>query len=341
MADSLTLTEFVPGTKAKAQEVNANFAALKEALDAKAAIDGDGSQTFSVADATLEAHCVNKSQLDTLSNDLTAEINKTGTKFCVKSGNTTGGEGCLFTYSILKITPLIGGTYADLVISDYKGTQTTISTVDSISMSGKPDGQYNIFVTTAGVLYTLDNTIYKQHSRPTMLDGDVWLNTSVEPFSCVKYDGTKDNEFLDVPLGKVTIAGGTISAIQTFAFNQNGDNVTSQTKLELGTNIASSIPNFVMPDYTKGSSRAFSTVYQTTVDGYLHAKARYSGTFYISTGNPDANGSYSWTVLPLNSYGDQGFSSSVFLPIPRNMYYKVIVPTPGESLLTYYPCLAV
>jgi len=341
MADSLTLTEFVPGTKAKAQEVNANFAALKEALDDKAAIDGDSSQTFSVAEASSDSHAVNKSQLDDLSDDLTAEISKTGAKFCVKSGNTASGEGYLFSYSVLRITPLIGGTYANLIISDYKGTQTTITSVDTISMSGKPDGDYNIFITPAGVLYTLDNTIYKQHARPTMLDGDVWLNTSVVPFSGIKYDGTNDNEFLDVPLGKVTVTSGAISAIETFTFNEDGNNVTSQTKLVSGTKIASSIPNFVMPDYTKGSGRAFYTVYQAAVDGYLHIKTRFNGVFYISAGNPDANGSYGWTGLPLNNFADQGFSSSVFLPIPKNMYYKVYDASTADSVLTFYPCLAV
>lgn len=335
MADSLTLTEFVPGTKAKAQEVNANFAALKEALDNKAAIDGDSSQTFSVADATLETHCVNKSQLNTLSDDLTAEIKKTGAKFCVKSGHTSSGEGCLFTYSVLRITPLIGGTYADLVISDYKGKETIITTADSISMSGKPDGKYNIFIKPDGTLYTLDNTIYKQHARPTMTDGDLWLNTSVVPYSCIKYDGTNDNEFLDVPLGTVTVVNSAISAIETFLFNEDGNNVTVSTKIETGSTLAKSVPNLAMPNYSKGAGKAFSALYQADSDGFLYAQSDYGVFVYISTDNSN------WSTFMIGRFDGQGYGNGGFIPIPKGVYYRATNSGYRNSVLTFYPCLGV
>lgn len=339
MADSLTLTEFIPGTKAKAQEVNANFSALKEALDAKASIDGDSTQKFSVAAATTDSNAVNKSQMDSLSTSLTSEINKTGVKFCVKSGNTSSGEGNLFSYSILKITPLIGGTYKNLVISNYKGVQTTITTADSISMSGKPDGDYNIFITPSGVLYTLDNTIYKQHARPTMQDGEIWLDTSVEPYNCIKYDGTNDNEFLDVPLGKVTVKSSAITSLETFPFNENGLTVMSSSKIESSSNLAVSIPGFVMPNYAKGESKSASTVYKASVNGFVYMRTRFSGAFYVSAGNADSDSTYSWTGLTVNAYGDQGFTSAMFLPIAKNMYYKLA--SASDYALIFYPSLAV
>lgn len=335
MADSLTLTEFVPGTKAKAQEVNANFAALKEALDDKAAIDGDSSQTFSVANATLDVHSVNKSQLDTLSNDLAAEIKKTGAKFCVKSGHTSGGEGCLFTYSVLRITPLIGGTYADLVIADYKGKQTIITTADSISMSGKPDGDYNIFIKPDGTLYTLDNTIYKQHARPTMTDGDVWLNTSVVPYSCIKYDGTNDNEFLDVPLGTVKVASTAISAIETFTYNEDGNDITISTKLATGTTLAASIPNLAMPNYARGSNKSFSNVYQADSDGFLYAQSDFGVYVYVSTDNSN------WSTFMIGRFDGQGYGNGGFIPIPKGIYYKAVNSGSRNSVLAFYPCMGV
>lgn len=225
----LTLTTFVPGTKAKADEVNSNFSILKDAINEKATIDGDSTQVFSVANATADTHAVNKSQLDDLSDAIKAEVNKTGTKFCVKSGHTTNGEGDLFSSSVLQITPLVGGTYGNLVIVDYKGTQTIISSAAQISMSGKPDGDYNIYINPNGVIYTSANKIYRQQARPTMSDGDIWFNTSVEPFNCIKYDGTNDNEFLDVPLGLVTIKNSAITVLKTFPFNQNGYDVNAQS----------------------------------------------------------------------------------------------------------------
>lgn len=269
MSDYLTLTEFIPGTKAKAQEVNANFTAIKTALSEKAAMSGDSAQKFNVADATADTNAVNKKQLDGLSNDLSLAISKTGTKFCVKSGNTTNGKGDLFSYSVLQITPKIGGTYANLVISDYEGTQSTISSASSISMTGKPDGTYNIFISPTGTIYTLKNTIYRQQARPTMTDGDIWLDTSKVPFNCVKYDGTSDNKFVDVPLGKVTIASSLITAIETFPYNQNGYeiNINSFKKYDSGWFAVSANTTYTKTHNLGSSCLKTTVLYADNSDG--------------------------------------------------------------------------
>lgn len=343
MADSsdLTLTTFVPGTKAKAAEVNANFSTLKTAISTKASMNGDSTETFAVADGIQESHAINLGQLNGLSDNLAAKVNKNGTRFCVRSGNVSNGRGDLFSYSVLRITSKIAGVYDDLVISDYLGKQTTISeTPNEMSLNGNSDGEYNIFINSEGELYILNNTIYKQAKRPTMVVNDVWLNTSAEPFECIKYSGTSDVEFLDVPLGKVTIKNGAITVLETFQFNQNGYDVTTQTKLESGTNLAASVPGFVMPDYTKGVSKSFSTVYQAASDGFLFFRARISGTFYISSGNADADSTnYSWTLFTVGSFGDQGFFSSTFFPMPKGMYYKAVAADTTNSIVTFYPCI--
>lgn len=272
MTDYLTLIEFVPGTKAKAQDVNANFSAIKDSLETKALLEGDETQTFKVADATFDSHAVNKSQLDELSDDLTSQINKTGTRFCVKSGNVTDGKGDLFSYSGMVITPKIGGTYADLVIADYKGEISTISatTPSTLNLTGNSNGIYNIFISSTGGLYILNDKIYRRPSRPTMVVNDVWLNTSGDPFGCIKYNGTTDVEFLDVPLGKVTISGGTITSIETFQFNQNGHNVNAQT---IG---------YRFPDYANGVSRLINTTYTAEIDGWLLCESKIQS--YLSEG---------------------------------------------------------
>lgn len=334
MADYLTLTEFVPGTKAKAQEVNANFSALKDAVNQKASMEGDSTQTFLVAGATQDEHAVNKLQLNNLSSTLTAEINKTGTKFCAKSGNTTSGKGDLFSYSVLRIIPKIGAAFGDLIISDYRGVQSAISSAAEISMSGKPDGEHNIFITPAGTLYTLKNTIYRQATRPTMLDGDVWFNTSVKPFKCIKYSGTGDTEFLDVPLGKVTVLSAAITALETFAFNQNGYDVSAQTTLKKSTNLATSISNLVMPDYVNAVSKSFSIVYQAESDAFIYIKVRYSGTFYVSSDNS------TWIPFTICSFSDQGYVASTVFPISKGLYYKAITGDSANSSLKFCPCLA-
>ena len=334
MTDYLTLTEFVPGTKAKAQEINANFSTLKDAVNQKASIDGDSTQKFSVAAATNTAHAINKGQLDALSTNLTAEITKTSTKFCVKSGYTSSGQADLFSYSGLVITPKIGGVYANLIISDYLGIQTTISSANTINMSGKPNGDYNIFIKPDGTLYTLGNKIYKQSVRPTMLDGDVWFDTSLEPFNCVKYNGTNDNEFLDVALGTVTILTSAITAIKTFAFNQNGYDVTTQSSLETGTNLAASISHLSMPNYANGVSKSWATSYHAESDGYLFAQSDYGVYVYLSSDNA------TWTTYMIGRFDGQGYGIGGFVPISKGIYYKATYATARNLNLVFYPCLA-
>lgn len=313
MTDYLTLAEFVPGTKAKAQEVNANFLALKDAVNQKAAMGGDSTQTFSVANAATASHAVNKGQLDGLSTNLTAEIKKTGVKFCVKSGNTASGKGDLFSYSVLTITPKIGGAYPNLVFSDYRGIQTTVSSANTISMNGKPNGIYNIFIKPDGTFYTLNNTIYRQSARPAMLAGDIWFNTSVEPFNCIKYDGTSDIEFLDMPLGKVTIANSAITAIETFPFNQNGYNVN--------------INSFTNKkyDYANRVSKSSDVTYTAESDGLLFCYSGdvnstsgiyIQGALYLING-ADNMGVYGGGALPVSkdqTYNFYSCTSCYFIP---------------------------
>lgn len=298
---AITLTTFVPGTKAKADEVNANFSVLKDAIEEKAAIDGDSSQTFSVADATNDSHAVNKGQVDDLSDALTAKINQTGIKFCVKSGYTTSGKGDLFSYSVLSITPKIGGTYGNLIISDYKGMQSTITSASSFSMSGKVDGTYNIFVKSDGNIYTLKNTIYSQQARPAMTDGDVWLNTSVEPLSCIKYDGTKDTEFLDVPLGRIVISSGAITKLETFPFNQNGYNVNINTA------------KTYKYDYANAVTKSAGTTYTADTDGLLFT--RHANTFDTILVTIDG------FEMNLGWSSSQGSGSSNFVPVSKGQRY--------------------
>lgn len=316
MTDYLTLTEFIPGTKAKAQEINANFSALKDAVNQKAAMEGDSTQTFSVANAIADSHAVNKNQLDNLSDDLTAEINKTGTKFCVKSGNVTNGQGDLFSYNALIITPKIGGAYSNLVFSDYLGTQTIISSAGTISMNGKADGTYNIFIKPDGTFYTLNNTIYRQPARPTMLAGDVWLNTSEDPFNCIKYDGTNDVEFLDMPLGNVTIASSTITAIETFPFNQNGYNINTRTK------------SYRFPNYSNATNISINTTYTANDDGWLYVETKqYSGGNVYCTINVTLA-----ILLSHENYSQDSSGGLAVLPLCKGNTFRIT----NSGSLTYF-----
>jgi len=318
MTDYLTLTEFVPGTKAKAQEVNANFVAVKDAIDTKVSVGGDSTKTFSIADATEDSHAVSKSQLDTLSTDFDEKINAAGTRFCAKSGNVTSGKADLFSYSLLSITPKIGGSYANLIISDCDGTFTTISSATAISMSGKADGVYNIYAKPDGTFYTLANNIYAQTARPTLIDGDIWVNTSVEPMTAIKYASATDAKFLDVPVGKVTIASSAITALTTNTYNQNGYDV----------NIQSNDWSRALPKYASPISKVLGATYTAECDGWL--------SFYCA-GAGGAGGDLlidSVNVLHLAASGSGVYVNfQSIVPISKGSSYY----TTGNGSLIFYP----
>lgn len=329
--DYLTLTTFEPGTKAKAQEVNANFTTLKTAIQTKAPSEGSPIQTFSVADATATTHAINKKQLDDLSKDLTTQINRTYPRFCVHKGNTTDGQADLFIYSGLTITPKIGGTYANLIISDYTGLQTTISSASTLILSSMTDGTYNIFITADGTLSALKNTIYRQATTPTMSVDDIWLDISKEPLSCVKRQSSGNVEFLGVPVGQVVIASGAISSVTTFKFNKNGYNAANDKVSVDADNFSATgktkIVSWLMPDLANGISKTAGTSYTAEQDGWIYClgaswsdnKLTVNGKvvwkYYVTNADAEGNGVMTLIAKGSTYIATGNISNFVFYPM--------------------------
>ncbi len=337
MSGYLSLIEFVPGTKAKAQEVNANFQAISQGLCEKADKAGNSSQVFSVSSATSPTHAINKSQLDILSTDLNAKINAASARFCVKSANVTNGVGDLLGYSGMNVSFKVGGSYPSLVISNSRGTFSTFTSIGTLSMSGKPNGVHNIFIATVGSIYSLANNIYRQPSRPTLVEGDIWLNTGVEPLKAIKYISGSEVEFLDVPLGKVTISGGIISAVETFPYNQNDYEVNLNSTIKPASGLSKSIASLVMPDYLNPVSKAWNTIHQTVSDGYLYVYANISDGYnaYLEYSfNSDLSSPITVWISWMNT-PDRSMGASGFVPVPKGMYYKARGGNAGQSLKFY------
>lgn len=263
--NELILKTFVPRTKAKADEVNSNFSILKNAIISKANMQGDLTQPFFVADAEDDLQAMNKKQVREMKNELTAKIQKMSSFFCVKSGNVTDGIADLFDFSELTITLKVGGIYPNLVCLDYEGNQYTFDSFADLSMVGKFDGTYNIFVDSEGTLYVKKNTIYVQKTVPQMLEDDIWLDISGEPIVCKKYINQEYVEFYDVPLGSVCIENGAISNIETFSYNQNGYTLNVNT-----------IGNFYY-DYSSPVELAINTDHVVPANGLLYV---YSNDYY-------------------------------------------------------------
>lgn len=183
MTNFLIPYTFIPGTKAKAEEVNANFSAVKDELETKAVLNGDEGETFLVAEAVLDAHAVNKSQLDLVNTDLTQKfkdlINSDQMKFCVKSGNlNASGNPDLFNYTGLNIYFKVGDgeNYPKLVAMNGLGETVEKTTLNNLKVDSSG--------TTYSIVSNSNNAISNGAVYPAE---DVFDNDSSTFFMSTQY----------------------------------------------------------------------------------------------------------------------------------------------------------
>ena len=238
MSNFIVPNTFIPGTKAKAQEVNENFVSVQEELNQKAEKFGNSTQTFSVAAATENNHAINKQQLETSLNDALEEVNNAisciATPFTVEKGYTnSSGNPAYMSYS--------GGTLNFRVNSSSYGPiiavpannkpRFLVTSVNSIDMSSYANGSYNIFLNSEGNAYAYNNTVYIQKAAPTSpLNNTVFVNTSVFPITAKIYQNSSWIDFDDVYLGTVQVSNNAITSIVHRNFNDNGHNVNRQNQ---------------------------------------------------------------------------------------------------------------
>lgn len=66
--------------------------------------------------------------------------------------------------------------------------------------------------------------VYISETVPTALKGNIWLDTSVEPFRAKWYNGFEWLEYYGVPLGDATINGTTVNSVVSYNFNVQLEN---------------------------------------------------------------------------------------------------------------------
>lgn len=224
---------FVAGTKAKAQEVNENFASIQEELEKKALKEGSETQTFYVADATEEGQAVSKGQMQ---NFVSETNNSTLTKICsdklslfANSGNINeDGNADLITFSELELTFLVGNNYPSLK-GNIQGENIEILEIESFSLSGFTDGSYNIFVDKNGEISALSNNIYIQPQEPTLLLNDIWIDTSIMPDKILQFNGSNKVDFEKLFIGKVVIENSEITSVTTMPYNSKAVTIVNQS----------------------------------------------------------------------------------------------------------------
>lgn len=61
--------------------------------------------------------------------------------------------------------------------------------------------------------------VYILETAPTALKGNIWLDTSIEPFKAKWYNGFDWIEYHGVPLGKANITGNTVNSVSSYEFH--------------------------------------------------------------------------------------------------------------------------
>lgn len=305
---------FIPGTKAKANEVNSNFSKI---IDYLTDINGSIVET--------------NTQVGTLSTNLNAtnkKFNEAKTKLCVNSST-----GTLITLS--------GSTLyfnSEFVITDISGESTTISNVSPISTLSFQTGTYNIFIGKDSLTETLNNKIYRQEIEPTTKStNDIWIDTSSEPIKQKKWNGGSWENYEKIAIGSIEITAEGTKTITAFPFNQNGYNINSNSELSL-KNISEegrkNISKNSIIDYSKKVTKAWNTLYSAESDGFLFIRGVLSDNkdFKVDIGETNTLGN---TVV-YTKITDVNNVLQMFVPIPKGYYYK-ISGSGGDSGTVFYP----
>ena len=223
MSNFMVPNTFIPGTKAKAQEVNENFSAIKDELNSKIDLGGDSNTVFSVATATEAEHAVNKLQVETMLSDLKDELvyklsGYNGHIFAINGNVDSNGNADVIDISGNNLYFKVGNGYDKLEIYT-DNTNIEISNIENFDITGFADGNYNIFVDKDANIYVLNNKIYIQPNQPTLLINDVWVDTSCSPAVIKQSTGSELIDFKKVAIGKFTLSSSNVSNLQSYPFN--------------------------------------------------------------------------------------------------------------------------
>ena len=233
MSNFIVPNTFIPGTKAKAQEVNENFTSIQNELNTKATKIGDVTQPFFVAPAIEDNQATTKKQIEKIIEDtksnLFSEIEKNDLCLFALNGNVNeDGKSYLIDFSGMSLSFLVGGSYPNL-LGNIQGTSVEITSVEAFSLSGYVDGTYNIFVNKDGEITALANKIYIQPKEPTMVINDIWVDTSVYPNKIKQFNGTEKVLFEKIFIGKVIIKASQIESVSTNPYKSKMVTVTNHT----------------------------------------------------------------------------------------------------------------
>lgn len=328
MSNFIVPNTFVPGTKAKAQEVNENFVSVQDELNKKAEKTGSASQVFSVANAQNSSHAINKGQFDTALSEMSENVDdamsRIATPFVVERAcvNSSGNPSFMFNAGGGVLSFRVNDSnYGPVVAVPANNLpRFKVTSVNNLNMSSYANGNYNIFLNKNGVAYAYNNTIYTQKIAPANpVVNDIVVNTSTYPLKAKIYQNSSWVDFDDVYLGYVKITDNEIASVKHANLNDNGLNVNRKNQ------------HVVVTTYKKNASW-----YRVWSDGW------------IEQGGKTANGT-NQTITLLKSFTDTNYcilTSQYYTSSSNGDYGTVKEKTesnftiPGYATMSYgwYAC---
>lgn len=232
------------------------------------------------------------------------------TRFSVNSGNLTNGNSDLISASGSVITFKVGGIYPNIVCTPANQLASfELSTINNFNTSTLADGAYVLCVSKNGIVtahpYVPGTLTYLSQQAPTNpAAGQLWLNTSVEPWIAYQYNSGWV-PFYSVPLVVINVSSGAVSAIFPIPFNSSKFDIFNLLKL--------SYKSIVQIPFSGTSTGIVDTpvsgFYICTVWQGTYAAGQY--TIY------DENGNQLWTQQQMAYYD----SNTAWVPMTKG--YKI------------------
>lgn len=298
MTNSIIPYSFIPGTKAKAQEVNANFIALanqitenKEYTDSKIeeTLSGVNSDRagINLENTTLISNCVVEAPNGVVTFTGNTITVKSGLKVLIPNGRNDDGSLKSIEYTV----------ESDTVLTTSKN-----STVNCVYVSDDDIGIAPVF----------------QYSNLTpVYSGGIWYNITEN--KNYMYDDDLDSwqEFQGIVIATFENTEETVANLK----------IVNPTGL-LKQNDIFAIINMGMPDYANTVSKSANTNYTATVNGYAFAFAETQQNqykyLYID------NKSY---TIGYHQQGHIGWSA-LCMPVAKGSVYKI---SSGNCRLSFIP----
>ncbi len=298
MTNSIIPYSFIPGTKAKAQEVNANFIALanqitenKEYTDSKIeeTLSGVNSDRagINLENTTLISNCVVEAPNGVVTFTGNTITVKSGLKVLIPNGRNDDGSLKSIEYTV----------ESDTVLTTSKN-----STVNCVYVS---DGDIGIA------------PVFQYSNLTPVYSGGIWYNITEN--KNYMYDDDLDSwqEFQGIVIATFENTEETVANLK----------IVNPTGL-LKQNDIFAIINMGMPDYANTVSKSANTNYTATVNGYAFAFAETQQNqykyLYID------NKSY---TIGYHQQGHIGWSA-LCMPVAKGSVYKI---SSGNCRLSFIP----